>query len=602
MAVPAEIRAVPRPKNTVVGDSGHDGPKRYAVRERKGVTYIKNGNPQPSNGSVIGHIINMKFVPVQEKAAPTGAQILSYGSSALVYRETDDLLEDLYQVLDAKEAQKIITIACLRVIKPSIPANRYSSVYDMTFLSKYFPNMGLSENVVGDLLRRLGQDAKLRQRFFARRFDRVLKTHKIAIDGTLKQDTSTINSLSAFSHKARVKGCRDISVLYAYNIDTKEPICAQVFPGNSIDAVSYHEFIKTNNITRGLIIADKGFPPSKIADEFKAHKDLHFITPIKLNDKRISQYEMLSPEGIVEGLEKPVTYKKQALPDGKFLYAFRDVRLAGYEDSSYIDRALKKNTFDSVKYSKDQEHMGVIVFESDQDLSAKEIYQYYSQRWVLELVFRYYKSGIGLDKTNVQTDFSVIGSEFINFFASVITCRIVEKMSKAGVLDRASYKTVMSDLYSADRYVEHADDPVEDDEYWVHTGPKARKELVALGLAKGIQKETDQANAKAAKKSTSKTEAKTSTNAEPAKSKVAEKANDKDNKTETTEKQKAKRGRPRTKPAKDPNAPKRPRGRPRTRPVQTGPKRPRGRPRKDGSAPKSSTAQKKDQDLQYKKQ
>lgn len=589
MAVPAEIRAVPRPKNTVVSDSGRDGPKRYAVRERKGVEYRKNGNPQPSNGRVIGHIINMKFVPVQEKAASTGAQILSYGSSALVYRETADLLDDLYQVVDAKEAQKIITIACLRVIKPNIPASRYSTIYEMTFISKYFPNIGLSENVVGDLVKRLGQDAKLRERFFARRFARVLKTHKIAIDGTLKQDTSTINSLSAFSHKARVKGCRDISVLYAYDIDTKEPICAQVFSGNSIDAVSYHEFIKTNNITRGIIIADKGFPPSKIADEFKAHKDLHFITPIKLNDKRISQYEMLSPEGIVEGLDKPVTYKKQALPDGKFLYAFRDVRLAGYEDSSYIDRALKKNSFDSIKYTKDQEHMGVIVFESDQDLSAKELYQYYSQRWTLELVFRYYKSGIGLDKTNVQTDFSVIGSEFINFFAAVITCRIVEKMSNSGVLDRASYKTVMSDLFSADRYVDHADDPKEDDEYWVHTGPKAKKELVALGLAKATQKETDKA--KDTKKS--KTEAKKSTKAESAKSKVAEEAKDKDNKAETTEKKKAQRGRPRTKPAKDPNAPKRPRGRPRTRPVQTGPKRPRGRPRKDGSAPKS-TAQKKD--------
>ena len=33
--------------------------------------------------------------------------------------------------------------------------------------------------------------------------------------GLVKQDTSTVNDLSAFSYKARVKGCNDISVLYA---------------------------------------------------------------------------------------------------------------------------------------------------------------------------------------------------------------------------------------------------------------------------------------------------------------------------------------------------------------------------------------------------
>lgn len=34
MAVPADIRAVPKPTNTIVDDSGRDEPKRYAVREQ----------------------------------------------------------------------------------------------------------------------------------------------------------------------------------------------------------------------------------------------------------------------------------------------------------------------------------------------------------------------------------------------------------------------------------------------------------------------------------------------------------------------------------------------------------------------------------------
>ena len=53
MAVPEDIRKVPRPKNTVVVDQGREGPRRYAVRDRKGVKYVKDGNPQPINGQII---------------------------------------------------------------------------------------------------------------------------------------------------------------------------------------------------------------------------------------------------------------------------------------------------------------------------------------------------------------------------------------------------------------------------------------------------------------------------------------------------------------------------------------------------------------------
>ncbi|MGN3805658.1 transposase, partial [Mycoplasmopsis bovis] len=49
MAVPAEIRAIERPKNTVVKKSG----SMWAVIERVGCIR-KNGNNQPVEGKVIG--------------------------------------------------------------------------------------------------------------------------------------------------------------------------------------------------------------------------------------------------------------------------------------------------------------------------------------------------------------------------------------------------------------------------------------------------------------------------------------------------------------------------------------------------------------------
>ena len=77
---------------------------------------------------------------------------------------------------------------------------------------------------------------------------KVAADHHVAINGMLKQDTSTVHDLSAFSYKARVKGCRDVSVIYAYDIEAMEPICTEVFPGNSIDTVPYRSFILNNDI------------------------------------------------------------------------------------------------------------------------------------------------------------------------------------------------------------------------------------------------------------------------------------------------------------------------------------------------------------------
>lgn len=66
MAVPTEIREVPRPKNTIVEDSGAKSLRRYSVRERSSSKYIPGHNPQPHNGKVIGYIIDNKYVPRDE--------------------------------------------------------------------------------------------------------------------------------------------------------------------------------------------------------------------------------------------------------------------------------------------------------------------------------------------------------------------------------------------------------------------------------------------------------------------------------------------------------------------------------------------------------
>jgi transposase len=327
-----------------------------------------------------------------------------------------------------------------------------------------------------------------RKQFYKLRMKATSADHHIAIDGTLKQDNSKVNDLSAFSRKARVRGVCEVSVLYAYDIERMEPVCAEVFPGNSIDASSYPAFIRDNDIRRGIIVADKGFPPSKIKEELRERPDLHFLTPIKRNDSRISGNDMLSFEGVLSGIEAHVVYKKKQIKGSRYLYAFKDAKKASAEEASYLANAQKKGTFSPEKYAKKQAVFGVIVLESDQDLEPKTAYQCYEDRWLLELVFNRYKSDECLDHTDVQNDFSVIGSEFINFLSTVATCRIIRKAQSAGLFENMSYGELMDDLSSAWRKTDAPEDPATDDGYWVHTLNIVFDELEALGLSKPVPK------------------------------------------------------------------------------------------------------------------
>ena len=518
MAVPEEIRKVPRPVNTVVVDNGSVGVRRYAVRERAKSVCKPGHNPSPRNGKTIGHIFDGKFIPLKDELDGK-SDMLSYGTSALVKSVTEDLLSELLDIYSIKDAYTIMVIASLRVIKPSVSGRRLSTEYNRTFISQYYPEIPLTQNTVSNFLEKLGRDGEKRRQFYQKRTEAVIAEHHIAIDGTLKQDSSKINDLSAFSYKARVKGCKDVSVLYAYDIEEMEPICAEVFPGNSIDAISYAEFIRNNDIQKGIIVADKGFPPSKIKEELGERPDLHFLTPIKKNDTRIKNNDMLKFEGVLTGIPEEVEYKKACIKGGRFLYAFKDHWQAALEESTYLKKLKRpKIQYDQEKVESKRSLYGVIVFESDLDLPPKTAYICYAERWLLELVFKHYKSAEKLDRTNVQGDFSVIGSEFINFISTIATCRISRKAAKAGLLDEMSYGDLLDDLSSAWRYIDAPEPPKSDDKRWVHTLPKVFKELEALGLS-------EQSPHDAPKK----------------------------------------RGRPKTKP--DVNGPKRPRGRPRKNPL-----------------------------------
>jgi len=73
----------------------------------------------------------------------------------------------------------------------------------------------------------------------------------------------------------------------------------------------------------------------------------------------------------------------------------------------------------------------------------------YDERWLIEECFRYYKHVTDFDDTRVHSDYSVYGSEFINFISSVMTARLIRKFDETGLFAEMTYNDIMSQLATA---------------------------------------------------------------------------------------------------------------------------------------------------------
>ena len=451
MPIPADILAVERPKNTVVIAYGKDK-SLYAVRQRVGCKNV-GGRHLPVNGPTIGHIIDGKYVPIvkdePKPVSPASVDLKDWADIVHADAVFKDLLDELTKVYASSDALKIYCIAILRVCNPGIKDNELNEAYDNSFLSELYPGAALSKNTVSAFHSNLGKNCSRIIHFMRNRAAAVGMDHHLLIDGTLKSNESKVNSLSDFSRKAAVRGSRDISVLYAFDLDTMEPVCSKCFPGNMLDYTAYESFISENNITRGLIVGDKGFPASAAESHFAGHPDLHYLNPVKRNSKLIERHKMLSFEALLPGHEG-ITYKKAKVQGkGKWLYSFRDTAKAAKEEKDYLKRAKSEGTYDDKEFKTRQQSFGTIVLECDLDLAPEIVYKAYAERWEIEIVMRYYKSACGFDETRVHDDYSVIGSEFCDFLSTLLTFRLIKSFDKAKVLERMTYGKAMSTLHRA---------------------------------------------------------------------------------------------------------------------------------------------------------
>ena len=451
MPIPKEILEVKRPTNTVVIAYGKDK-NHYGVRQRIG---CKNdaGRHLPVNGPTVGHIVNGRYVPII-RADPAGisrssVDLKEWANVVFCDARFADIQAELLKVYNRHDMLQIYNIAVLRVCVPGIKDYELKEAYETSFLSEVYPGVALSKNTVCEFLNNLGKTCSRITAFMQNRAAAVNMEHHLLIDGTLKSDESRVNTLSDFSRKAKTKGTRDISVLFAFDLEAMEPICSKCFPGNMLDLTAYESFIRENGITRGIIVADKGFPASAAQNQFRENPDLHYLNPIKRNSKIIVTHAMLDFTGILPGNDG-ITYRKEKCSGvNKWLYSFRDAHRAAKEEQDWLKRAKKQESYNLEALREKQCVFGTVVLECDLDLPPETAYKAYAKRWEIEIAVRFYKSACEFDETRVHDDYSVIGSEFCDFLSTLLTFRLINAFDSVKLLEHMTYKMIMSSLKRA---------------------------------------------------------------------------------------------------------------------------------------------------------
>ena len=143
MAIPKEIREIPRPKNTIVVSYGKDK-TLYGVRIRIGCKRDGKRNI-PVTGPTVGHIRDGRYIPTGEDPAfapkpPPAVELKDWANAALCDRLFADVLDDLHAVYPRDMALKIWSVAVLRVCNPG--ANAASSSVGMYLPSRMCPIVG----------------------------------------------------------------------------------------------------------------------------------------------------------------------------------------------------------------------------------------------------------------------------------------------------------------------------------------------------------------------------------------------------------------------------------------------------------------------------
>lgn len=498
MRVPKDIREVARPDHTVV-EPYQSG--KFAVRTRI-ERFDSKGNLLFRKNQVIGYITDTYHPIVPEKNMKSVGRIDSkqYGAAYLLNVLCNDLLNDLCGFYSYPDSEWIYCVALLRAMHPGIPDCKLQARYRHSFVSEFYPGVAMNKDHITEMFTLLGEQFRTSERFMISRLGRLSEDDLVVIDGCLKQNNGDGLSISRASRKtSATKVCHHL-MMYAYSPLEGEPLCSKIYPGNVTDAVAVQDFVKSLEIRKGIIVADRGFRPEVMKKVAESHEGLHYLVPLMKGRKVAESSGCFTFDTVFMYEDGPISCRKceardkEGQPLGYWLYSYKNPRIAAEMESEYLE--LNAGKLDPNLLEAERRWFGLMILQSDQDMDPKFAYDCYDDRWGIEPLFKLHKTGIEIDDTREKSDETAIGSEFVNYLATLMSAKLRNHLAGFDFCRNRSFKDVLSDLRdcvkvsTGDGRWEYRTTTAKDMRFYVRVGAVTEEEQVELyGIRQHVPQE-----------------------------------------------------------------------------------------------------------------
>lgn len=362
------------------------------------------------------------------------------------------MYEELLEVYNPEDAARIMCMVILQVCNPGLRDDQLAEAYKESFLTDLYPDVDLEFKSVLKFRRDLGRAYQQLQAFRNLHASKFNASKCVLVDSFIKSNEQKENTLPGFTRKARTD--KKIYPLYAFDMEQGELVASNFLFSESPDLDFFNAIATDYKIQNAIRIregkAEELMDIQAAAEERKKYPSLHFLTPLERDSWIVQRYQTYAYDGWLKHFKK-ILFKKDKLPDGRYLYSFRDLEKAEREESDWMDNAFRTKTYSSEAFHEVIDLFGTLWFETDLDLEPEQVYKLKVWQTKIGTVLNSYQSSLGFDDRRMPDDFSVYGGELIDFVSSVLTFRLLHLFTKKKILNFNTYQEVMTSLAKAQK-------------------------------------------------------------------------------------------------------------------------------------------------------
>jgi len=249
-----------------------------------------------------------------------------------------------------------------------------------------------------------------------------------------------------------------------------EPICCELWPGNTADVSSLIPIVDRMRVRFGIsefcIVADRGMISEKTIAQLKKRK-INYILGVRMRKMKLIREEILSRAGRFEEVRfdvdeeehDPLKVKEVWFDDKRYIIcknerqARKDEATRGAIIESLEEKlqsgaktlignkgfkkylAVKRNsvTINKAKIEEEKRFDGKWVLTTSTDLPASEVALQYKELWQVEQVFRDMKSILDTRPIYHQLDETIKGHVFCSFLALVLRKELEKRLEASNL-------------------------------------------------------------------------------------------------------------------------------------------------------------------------